>query len=173
MVCLLLIRLNGLKWERVDMPDRVFFGYHIERDTWKAEKIRDVWATQTDKEISGFWDAASWEKIKRKGELAVREWVGKQLEKTSVTVVLIAAETSSRQYVHYAISQSLKRNNGVVGIYIHNIRDRNGIRGRKGGDPFVHLGQENLKIYDWENDNGKKNLISWVEDAHKGAASAG
>ena len=76
-----------------------------------------------DRESAGFWDAAKWEEAKKKGEKAVHDWIDDQLNGTSVTAVLIEAETADRPYVGYEIQQSHTRSNGILGIYIHNMKD--------------------------------------------------
>lgn len=105
------------------MARRVFFSFHYEKDIWRASQVRNSWVTKPDREAAGFWDAASWEEIKKKGDEAVKRWIRDQLNGTSVTVVLIGTETSERRYVQYEIEQSWERNNGLIGVYIHNIKD--------------------------------------------------
>jgi len=151
------------------MARRVFFSFHYERDVWRAGQVRNTWVTKPDREAAGFWDAATWEEVKKKGEEAIRRWINKQLEGTSVTVVLIGVETSERKYVQYEINQSWNRDNGLIGIYIHNLKDQNGKTGAKGVDPFVKLGYKGIKTYDWVNNNGYENLGDWVESAYKRA----
>lgn len=75
------------------------------------------------KEVAGFIDKAEFEKVKRNGENAVCKWIDKQLEGTSVTVVLIGKETLKRPFVQYEIRKSIERGNAIIGIHIHNIRD--------------------------------------------------
>lgn len=144
----------------------MFFSFHYERDIWRAGQVRNSWVTKPDREAAGFWDAASWEKVKKRGEEAIEKWINNQLEGTSVTVVLIGAETSERKYVQYEINQSWNRGNGLIGVYIHNIEDRDGRTDVKGKDPFVELGYKGVKTYDWVNDNGYENLGSWIEAAY-------
>ena len=151
------------------MARRVFFSFHYERDVWRAGQVRNSWVTKPDREAAGFWDAAAWEEVKKKGEEAIRRWINKQLEGTSVTVVLIGAETSERKYVQYEINQSWDRDNGLIGIYIHNLKDQNEKTDVSGENPFVKLGYKGIKVYDWINDNGYKNLGDWVESAYKRA----
>ena len=50
----------------------------------------------------------------------------------SCVVVLIGSETASRKWVQYEIEQGWKRGKGVVGIYIHNLKDRFGCQDDKG-----------------------------------------
>jgi len=153
----------------VKMARRVFFSFHYERDIWRASQIRNSWVTKPDREAAGFWDAASWEEVKKKGEEAIKRWINNQLEGTSVTVVLIGTETSEREYVQYEINQSWDRDNGLIGIYIHNIRDQKGRTDIKGKDPFVKLDYKGIKTYDWVNDSGYETLGDWVESAYKRA----
>src|ERR1700704_1036722 len=102
------------------MARRVFFSFHYERDVWRASQIRNCWVTK-DRESAGFWDAAAWEEVKKKTDGDIEKWINMQLTGTSVTVVLIGAETSTRKYVGYEIVQSHRRGNGMLGVYIHNI----------------------------------------------------
>src|SRR3990167_10356932 len=74
--------------EAIKMARRVFFSFHYERDIWRAGQIRNSWVTKPDRESAGFWDSASWEEVKKKGEEAIQRWIDKQLEGTSVTVFL-------------------------------------------------------------------------------------
>lgn len=155
------------------MARRVFFSFHHARDVWRAGQVRNSWVTK-DRESAGFWDAAEWESIKKKGDAAVHKWIDEQLVGTSVTVVLIGAQTSTRDHVHYEIDQSHKRGNGLLGIYIHNVKDSDGKTDSKGANPFSShsLKDSNgnavtVPTYDWVNDNGYNNLGSWIEAAAK------
>jgi len=157
------------------MARRVFFSFHYERDIWRASVVRNSWVTKPDREAAGFWDAAEWEKVKRKGEEAVKKWINKNLEGTSVTVVLIGSETATREWVNYEIKKSYERGNGMLGIYIHNIKDKDSKTDRKGKNPFdnfyierhgkrIYLSQI-YKTYDWVYDDGYNNLGEWIEEA--------
>ena len=147
----------------------MFFSFHYERDVWRAGQVRNSWVTKPDREAAGFWDAAAWEEVKKKGEEAIRRWINKQLEGTSVTVVLIGAETSERKYIQYEISQSWDKGNGLIGMYIHKLKVPNERTDIKGADPFVKLGYKGIRTYDWVDDNGYENLGDWVEGAYERA----
>src|SRR5690606_10923622 len=126
------------------------------------------WVAKPDRESAGFWDAAAWEEVKKKGEDAIHRWIDSQLNGTSVTVVLIGAETSTRPYVGYEIKQSHNKGNGMLGIYIHNMKDQHGYTDTKGNNPFAnwHIERNGQKVllssiyptYDWVNDNGRDNI---------------
>jgi hypothetical protein len=62
------------------MARHVFFSFHYERDIWRASQVRNSWVTKEDQKAAGFWDAASWEEVKKKGEEATKRWIDKQLE---------------------------------------------------------------------------------------------
>ncbi len=161
------------------MARRVFFSFHYERDIWRASQIRNSWVTKPDRESAGFWDAASWEEVKKKGEDAIKRWIDNQLNGTSVTVVLIGAETSERKYVGYEIQKSYQIGNGMLGIYIHNMKDQYGRTDSKGKNPFdnwtiTRSGQKIplstiYRCYDWVYDRGYENLGDWIEKAAKNA----
>jgi MTH538 TIR-like domain (DUF1863) len=76
------------------MARRVFFSFHYEKDGQRASVVRNSWVTKG--EDGGFIDAAAWEEVKNKGDASVKKWIEEQLMGTSVTVVLIGSETSSR-----------------------------------------------------------------------------
>ncbi|TSC93727.1 MAG: hypothetical protein CEN87_778 [Parcubacteria group bacterium Licking1014_1] len=161
------------------MARKVFFSFHYERDVWRAGQIRNSWVTKPDRETAGFWDSASWEEVKKKGEDAIHRWIDNQLNGTSVTVVLIGAETNDRPYVDYEIQQSSKIGNGLLAIYINNMKNQFGMTDTKGKNPFDfwHKNRNGQQVYfnqiystyDWVLDRGYDNLGEWVEKAAKDA----
>lgn len=122
------------------MARRVFFSFHYERDVWRANVVRNSWVTKPNREIAGFIDAAEFEELKRQGDLAVKRWINSQLDGTSVTAVLIGHETYSRRWVRYEIIKSLDKSNGLLGIYIHKIKDNYEYTDDKGENPFKYVG---------------------------------
>jgi hypothetical protein len=157
------------------MARRVFFSFHYERDVWRAGQVRNSWVTK-DREDAGFWDSASWEEVKKKGNDAIEKWIDDQLKGTSVTVVLIGAETSKREYVGYEITQSHKKGNGMLGIYVHNMKDSDKKTDTKGANPFDNWTFNDsdgnvvtYPTYDWVNDDGYNKMADWIEAAAKKA----
>lgn len=136
------------------MARKVFFSFHYERDVWRANVVRNSDITKQSVEEAGFIDAADFEKLKKQGDEAIKRWINSQLEGTSVTVVLIGAETYQREWVRYEIIKSFDRGNGQLGIYIHKIKDKDGKVDYKGENPFEYLLLEidkdgNGKYYEW------------------------
>lgn len=147
------------------MARRVFFSFHYERDVWRASVVRNSWVTKPDRESAGFFDAGMWEEAKKKGDAAIKKLIDDALIGTTVTAVLIGAETSTRPYVRYEIEKSVARGNGLLGIRIHNIKDTAGKTDSWGPSPLP----AGYAVHDWVNDNGYANLGTWVEAAAKQA----
>lgn len=157
------------------MARRVFFSFHFKNDAWRAGQVRNSWVTKPDRESAGFIDAAEWEKVKGKGDAAIKKWIDDQLVGTSVTVVLIGSETCTRDYVQYEIIQSYNKPNAMIGIYIHNMKTQKGLTCTKGSNPFGNVyvergGVKNflssvIPTYDWVLDDGYNNLGKWIENA--------
>lgn len=144
------------------MARRVFFSFKY-LDVSRAMVVRNSWVTQ-GKVAAGFIDAAEFEKVKRNGDSAIKRWIDKQLEGTSVTVVLVGEKTCSSRWVKYEIQKSIERGNGLIGIDISKIKDLQGKTTDRCGQ--IPKGYD---FYLWNRDEGYKNLGSWIEKAAKKA----
>lgn len=134
-----------------------------------------AWVTQ-DRTTAGFWDAAAWEQVKRGGDTAIKSWIEQQLDGTSVTVVLIGAETATRKYVIHEIKRSYDLDKGLLGVRIHNLPDFDGRRDPPGQNPFENLWvdrpdgerlylSEMYDTHDYVREDGYHHLDEWIEDA--------
>ena len=111
---------------------RVFFSFHYDRDNWRAAQVRNVGALQSSEPV----DANTWEQVKRRGNSGIREWIDARIARGSCVVVLVGSETADREWVRYEIETAWAEGKGLLGIYIHNLRDRDGQQSRKGTNPF-------------------------------------
>jgi hypothetical protein len=145
------------------MARNVFFSFHYTRDLWRVNIVRKSGVVE-GAAAAGFSDASLWEEAKKKGDAAVKKLIDDGLKGSSVTVVLIGAQTYARKYVDYEIQQSIARGNGLLGVRIHNIKDQNGNTDLWGSAPTA-LTRAGAQIYDYE--YGK--LGEWVEAAYKKA----
>jgi hypothetical protein len=164
------------------MARKVFFSFHHQYDSWRVGQVRNSWLTKGEENT--FLDAAAWEKVKRKGDAAVKTWIDRELKGTSVTVVLIGQHTAARRWVKYEIKESYKRGNGLLGIYIHGIKNEKQQTSSRGRNPLddikvkitrSFLGLWNYEsndkfsdlfsTYYWFDDDGRDNLVEWIEDA--------
>lgn len=159
------------------MARRVFFSFHYDNDINRSMTVRNSWVTQ-GKEAAGFIDKAVFEQIKRQGEQAIHRWIDRQLEGTSVTVVLIGSETLNRLFVQYEIRKSINRGNAVIGVYIHNLKDIRTQKISQKGNIHTIIGcyKDNKPayfdeicdgIYDYKLNDGYNNLGFWIEKAAK------
>jgi len=150
-----------------------FFSFHYD-DIWRVNEVRNSWVT-VGGQTAGFLDRSLWEEAETKGDTAIKDLIDQGLKGTSVTAVLIGAKTARRRYVRYEIEQSIKRGNGLIGIHLAKLRDKQGKRARRGTNPLNHVfttidGEkvrlsEIYRTYDWVDDDGFSNLKKWVEDA--------
>lgn len=107
------------------MARRVFFSFHYQRDIWRVNQIRNI-GEIVGTAAAGFHDASLWEESKKKGDAFIKAMIDEGLKNTAVTVVCIGGATAGRKFINYEISQSIARGNGLVGIQIHELKDRFG-----------------------------------------------
>ncbi len=144
------------------MARTAFFSFKY-KDVSRAMIVRNSWVTQ-GKEAAGFIDAADFEKVKQKGDPAIKNWIDNQLKGTSVTVVLVGKQTCSSRWVKYEIDTSIEIGNGLLGIDVSKIKDLQGnTSDRCGKIP------NGYNFYLWNNDEGYKNIGDWIEKAAQDA----
>ena len=138
---------------------KVFFSFKYQQDVSRAMVVRNSWVTQ-GKEVAGFIDSADFEKVKKQGDNAIKRWIDRQLEGTSVTVVLVGEKTCYSRWVKYEIEASKKKGNGLLGIDISQIKDLNGNTSKRCGE--IPQGYD---FYLWDKNNGRENMGDWIEKA--------
>ncbi len=144
------------------MARKVFFSFKYD-DVTRAMVVRNSWVSQ-GKEAAGFIDKAEFEEVKKKGDQAIKNWIDKQLEGTSVTVVLVGEKTCRSRWVKYEIEKSIERGNGLLGIDISKIKDFQGNTTERCGE--IPKGYD---FYLWNKDDGYSNMGKWIEKAAKDA----
>ncbi|MGA2285017.1 MAG: TIR domain-containing protein [Dehalococcoidia bacterium] len=156
------------------MARKTFFSFHYKPDNWRASQVRNIGVVEGNQPISD----NDWETITKRGDDAIQEWIDGQLKGRSCTIVLIGAATAGRKWVKYEIKKSWKDGRGLVGIYIHNLKDQAGNQSTKGINPFGEFTVNDkslssiVKAYDPPYststnvyDHIKSNLGNWVEEA--------
>ncbi|MBV1767489.1 MAG: TIR domain-containing protein, partial [Methanobacterium sp.] len=124
------------------MVRKVFFSFHYEEDSWRAAIVRNNWITKEDRQAAGYIDAADWEEIKEEGDEAIKEWIDEQMKGTSVTAVLIGAETSDREWVQYEVKKSHELGKGMLAIHIHDLKNNDQKTCAKGDCNFGPIGED-------------------------------
>jgi hypothetical protein len=157
------------------MARQTFFSFRYKNDNWRAGIVRNSYVTQ-DRKASGFFDSAKWEEVKKKKDSEIEKWIDEQLKGTSVTVVLIGSDTYGKKWIDYEIKASHIKGNGMLGIYVHQLKDSNQKTSTKGKNPFDKWTFKNkddkvitYPVYDYVDDDGYKNMGDWIEDAAKAA----
>lgn len=140
------------------MARKVFFSFKYD-DVQRAMNVRNSNIIKGAIK-SGFIDKADFEEVERQGDKAIKAWIDKQLEGTTVTVVLVGEKTNKSRWVKYEIDQSIERGNGILTIDISKIKDLNG-----NTTDCCNLRVNGYNHYLWNKNNGRENLGSWVEDA--------
>ena len=123
------------------MKRQIFYSFHFKNDCWRTGQVRNIGTIEGNKPVS----ENDWEEVKKKGDENIKKWINDQLKYRSCTVVLIGSETSKRKWVKYEIEKSWDDGKGVLGIYIHNLKDQNQERSTKGDNPFEQFTCKNGK----------------------------
>lgn len=158
------------------MKRKGFYSFHYKPDNWRVATIRNIGVIEGNSTVSD----NDWETVKRAGQKSIQNWIDGQLKGKSCTIVLIGEETAGRKWINYEIEESWNLGKGVLGIHIHNIKDKDGKQSRKGKNPFKNITLENgkvnlsdiVKTYDppyVSSSNVYKyiseNLEGWIEEA--------
>lgn len=146
------------------MARRVFFSFHYQQDIWRVNQIRNSHVVEGCS-VVGFQDASLWEEALKQGDAAVKRMIDGGLEGTTVTAVLIGAQTAARPYVNYEIERSIARGNGLLGLYIHTLKDQYGFTTVQGSVPWG-LQTGGYPIYHWSD---ARTFGIWVEQAYQEA----
>ena len=155
---------------------QVFYSFHYNNDAWRASQVRNIGVVEGNKPASD----NDWEQVKRGGDSAIRRWIAEQMHYRSCTVVLVGSDTANRKWINHEISKSWNDGMGVVGIYIHGLKNSESEVSTEGKNPFdfIDYGNAGEKLssivrcydpagsnsqarYDWIN----KYLASAVEAA--------
>ncbi len=158
------------------MARRTFFSFHYIPDCQRAAQVRNMGLVEGNEPASD----NDWETVTKGGDAAIKKWIADQLTGKSCTIVLIGSRTSERKWVTYEIVKSWNDETGVVGIYIHNLKNLAGEQSSMGSNPFdgvtIDGGKKKLssvvKAYDppYATSTGvyahiRDNLAGWVDEA--------
>lgn len=114
------------------MARRAFYSFHYKPDNWRASQVRNMGVVAGNKPATD----NDWEKIKKGGDAAIKKWIDGQLSDKSVAIVLIGSNVAGRKWIKYEIKKAWQDEKGVLGIYIHNLKDNDGNQLTKGNNPF-------------------------------------
>lgn len=154
------------------MKRKVFYSFHYEKDVFRVQQVRNIGKLEGNPLVT----PNTWEEIKRKGDKEIQKWIDENLAGKSCLVVLIGEDTAKRKWVKYEIQKAWNEGKGVLGIYIHNLKDPKSGKCGKGRNPFEQFEFEdgsklsnivncyNPKSSDAYNDIAD-NIEEWIEKA--------
>lgn len=151
------------------MARRAFYSFHYEPDNWRVSQVRNMGVIDGNKPATD----NDWETVKKGGDTAIKKWIDNQLLGKTVAIVLIGKNTSGRKWIDYEIEKAWDDGKGVLGIYIHQLKDSDGYQTTKGSNPFNGTKLSNIvKAYDsqyssskYVYDDIKENMEGWIETA--------
>ena len=151
---------------------RVFYSFHYEKDVFRVQQIRNMGAIEGDEPVS----KNDWETVKKGGDKAIEKWIDNHMYGKSCVVILVGEDTHKRPWVKHEIVKAWNEGKGLVGIYIHNLKDPKTGTCLKGTNPFEQFTTKNgKKLSDYVKSHNPKstdayndikaNLTDWIEDA--------
>ena len=158
------------------MARKVFYSFHYKPDNWRAAQVRQMGAIEGNAPASD----NDWESITKGGDEAIKKWINNQMSGKSCAVVLIGANTAGRKWINYEIVRAWDDQKGVLGIYIHNLKDSDKKQSYTGSNPFDYITYGTngpklstvVKAYDPPYSDStqvynyiKENLSGWIEKA--------
>lgn len=158
------------------MKRQVFYSFHFKNDCWRTGQVRNIGTIDGNKPVS----ENDWEEVKKKGDDNIKKWINSQLAYRSCTIVLIGEDTANRKWVKYEIEKSWNDGKGLLGIYIHNLKNQYGETSNKGKNPFEQFTLKNgeklsdrVKVYNPPYGSNSKanynyiaeNIEDWIETA--------
>jgi len=111
---------------------QVFYSFHYKPDCWRASTVRNIGAIEGNKPAPD----NDWETITSSGDEAIKKWIREQMKYRSCTIVLVGNKTANRKWIKHEIVKSWDNGMGVVGIYIHGIKNSQGYITEKGNNPL-------------------------------------
>ena len=153
---------------------RVFYSFHYAPDNWRASQVRNMGVVEGNRPASD----NDWESVTQGGDAAIQKWIDGQMTGRSCVVVLIGRQTSGRKWINYEVKKAWDDGKGLLGIYIHKLRNQNSQQSSKGANPFDEftVGGTALstivKAYDPPYQSSPRvyayietNIASWIEEA--------
>ena len=125
------------------MKRQVFFSFHYEEDCWRVQQVKNMGVVE---DSTPLLSGNEWEEVKKSGDKAVEKWIDDNMKYRSCVVVLVGSKTAGRKWVKYEIEKAWNDGKGVVGIYIHNLKDASGEQSTKGRNPFEDFNVDGVKL---------------------------
>ena len=157
------------------MSRKCFYSFHYKPDSVRASQVRNIGAIEGNQPVSD----NDWETVTKGGDDAIKKWIAEQMKGKTCTIVLVGSNTANRKWINHEIIKAWDDGLGVVGIYIHGLKNFEGETSTQGSNPFDYIGygtekklssivkcynpsgKDSKEIYDWIS----KHLANAVEEA--------
>jgi hypothetical protein len=158
------------------MARQVFYSFDFKEDSHRVSQVKQMGVIEGQPILS----SNQWEEVKKGGDAAIEAWIAKEMAGKTCLVVLIGKGTAGRKWVDYEIKKAWNDKKGVLGVYIHGLKNLSELQSVKGANPFTGItigtaGQKMssvVKAHDtpysistYVYDHIKSNLSAWVEEA--------
>jgi hypothetical protein len=155
---------------------RIFYSFHYTPDNWRASQVRNIGVVEGNQPVKD----NDWETITKGGDSAIEKWIADQMNGRSCVVVLIGNGTANRKWINHEIIKGWNDGKGLLGIYVHNLKNSDGKTSIKGANPFDNVTFNSIgtklssvvRVYDPPGANStdvyahiKNNLEAWAETA--------
>ncbi len=156
------------------MARRIFYSFDFKSDSHRVSQVKNMGVIEGQPILN----SNQWEDVEKGGPTAIQNWIDKQMKGKSCVVVLVGSSTAGRQWVNYEIEKGWNDGKGLLGVYIHNLKNLSGFTSSKGSNPFAGFDVSGrslssiVKAYDPAGYDSnavyatiKNNLVDWVEEA--------
>ena len=143
---------------------QVFYSFHYKPDCWRAAQVRNIGVIEGNKPAPD----NDWETVTRAGEEAIKKWIKDQMNGRSCAVVLVGKDTAGRKWINHEIIESWNKGMGVVGIYIHGLKNQEEYITEQGKNPFDSItfnsGKKLSEVVECYNPSGSnsKERYDWI-----------
>jgi hypothetical protein len=147
------------------MARRCFYSFHYKPDAQRASQVRQIGSIEGSRPATD----NDWEKVTQGGDEAIKKWIASEMNGKSCTIVLVGSGTANRKWINHEIVKSWDDDMGVVGIYVHGLKNLAGEVSTKGENPFdyiTHRGQKLSSIVKCYNPQGadSKERYAWISE---------
>jgi len=125
------------------MAKSVFYSFHYDRDVHRVQLVRYINALEGQPVLN----SQDWEKVRRGGQAAIKNWIDEQMAYKKAVIVLIGRETAERPWVIYEIEKAWAGKKPLLGIRIHGLSSL-GTVDSAGTNPFDKADVGSVPVFD-------------------------
>ena len=118
------------------MARTCFYSFHYKPDNARASQVRNIGVIEGNQPASD----NDWELVTRGGDAAIERWIASRMKGKTCAVILVGNATANRKWINHEIVKAWDNRLGVVGIYIHGLKNLAGEISIKGSNPFDFIG---------------------------------